>query len=200
MLTNTSEELPHNVLVIDTSAFERSLFSAGHRGTMVDAKTNKPRTPGSTLALETLLRSLAISTIPCQLHNSGNDAFMCLFALQKLLDPDNTQLPTPKVRIGRPGAGLGVVTANTAVKPPNIVMPMMTAFQGYGQGASSPVPMTPGGGYLDTGEFGQVRRSPSLQPYLSASMGSTQPRSTIEKGLEVERNALSASMRTMARR
>ncbi|KAF8147816.1 hypothetical protein K438DRAFT_1989504 [Mycena galopus ATCC 62051] len=74
----------------------------------------KPRGQGSTLSLENLLRSLASPSdphshnpalqtqvlVPGQfpqpgamvpgvvMHNSGNDAFMCLYALQLLLQPD----------------------------------------------------------------------------------------------------------------
>jgi len=154
-------------MVVDTSAFERSLFSSGHRGTMVDTKTNKPRTPGSTLSLEALLRSLSTTPIPCQLHNSGNDALMCLFAFQKLLDPDNTPLPTPKARIGRPGAALGLTNTNSRM---SAVMPPVP-HSGYGK----LVPLTPG-----CGEFGQVRRSSTLQPYASASTDA-RLKSTIEK-------------------
>ncbi|KAJ7902658.1 hypothetical protein B0H14DRAFT_3707776 [Mycena olivaceomarginata] len=79
----------------------------------------KPRGHGSTLSLENLLRSLpspadpqahnpALQTqvlVPGQfpqpgamvpgviMHNSGNDAFMCLYALQLLLQPEGTQAP-----------------------------------------------------------------------------------------------------------
>ncbi|KAJ7226246.1 hypothetical protein B0H12DRAFT_1030531 [Mycena haematopus] len=79
----------------------------------------KPRTQNSTLSLENLLRSLpspsdpqshnpALQTqvlVPGQfpqpgamipgvvMHNSGNDAFMCLYALQLLLQPEGTQAP-----------------------------------------------------------------------------------------------------------
>ena len=62
---------------------------------MTDPKTNKPRAQGTTLSLENVIRTLPVD-VPCQYHNSGNDAFMCLFALQKLLDPDHTEAPVPK--------------------------------------------------------------------------------------------------------
>ena len=40
------------------------------------------------------------------MHNAGNDAMLCLFALQKLLDPAGTRVPSVKTgRVGRPGAG-----------------------------------------------------------------------------------------------
>jgi hypothetical protein len=131
-------ELPHNVLILDTASYERALYSGGHRGIMIDPKTNKSRIHGSTLSLENMLRSFATSpttststspspqdespsppsTTPSPtssqalnvllsnitMHNSGNDAFMCLLGLQMLLDPTHTQIPTfRKSRIGRPG-------------------------------------------------------------------------------------------------
>ncbi|KAJ7475228.1 hypothetical protein B0H11DRAFT_2158646 [Mycena galericulata] len=79
----------------------------------------KSRTHGSTLSLDNLLRSLPAPSdpqpqnpilqtqvvVPGQfpqtgamvpgvvMHNSGNDAFMCLYALQLLLEPEGTQAP-----------------------------------------------------------------------------------------------------------
>jgi hypothetical protein len=75
--------------------FERNLFASGERGSMLDAKGNA-RAAGSHLGLDGLLRSLNVD-VPCQLHNAGNDAFMTLFALQKLFEPE-TPLPTMKHR------------------------------------------------------------------------------------------------------
>ncbi|KAF7326397.1 ATP-synt-DE-N domain-containing protein [Mycena venus] len=88
----------------------------------------KPRGHGSTLSLENLLRSLpspsdpqshnpALQTqvlVPGQfpqpgamvpgvvMHNSGNDAFMCLYALQLLLEPEGTQAPAIQKKTARP--------------------------------------------------------------------------------------------------
>ncbi|KAJ7916522.1 hypothetical protein B0H13DRAFT_1997548 [Mycena leptocephala] len=85
----------------------------------------KPRNHGSTLSLENLLRSLpspsdpqahnpALQTqvlVPGQfpqpgamvpgvvLHNSGNDAFMCLYGLQLLLQPEGTQVPVVQKKV-----------------------------------------------------------------------------------------------------
>ncbi|KAG6856380.1 hypothetical protein H0H87_005077 [Tephrocybe sp. NHM501043] len=119
-------KLPHNLLTIDTSIFERVLHSSGARGIMLDPRTNAPRVPGSTLSLENLLRSFSTNPIPVSpkgdtpavsvplvlpnvmMHNAGNDAFLALFALQMLVDPSGTQVPVVKKgRIGRPGAGPG---------------------------------------------------------------------------------------------
>lgn len=114
-------KVPRNMLIIDTSLYERRLCQSGQRGKMLDPKNpNRPRPPNNTLSLETLLRSLPttfspsptapkptristsaqkISSFPgCAMHNAGNDAFMTLFALQKLLEPEHTPLPSAKTR------------------------------------------------------------------------------------------------------
>ncbi|KAJ7119446.1 hypothetical protein C8R44DRAFT_624772 [Mycena epipterygia] len=117
-------KLPHNMLILDTATFERALFAGGHRAAMIDPHTStpgnpKPRSHGSMLSLDNLLRSLPSPSesqpanpilqtqviVPGQfpqsgamvpgvvMHNSGNDAFMCLYALQLLLEPVGTQAP-----------------------------------------------------------------------------------------------------------
>ncbi|KAJ7074461.1 hypothetical protein C8F01DRAFT_1100560 [Mycena amicta] len=136
--------LPHNMLIVDTAAFERALFAGGHRGTMLDPHLSTPGNPkgrstGSTLSLENLLRSLpapppvegqppnpaaALAQQPTVagvfpqmgamvpgvvMHNSGNDAFMCLYALQLLLQPEGTQAPAPK-KVARPVSWSAPVT------------------------------------------------------------------------------------------
>lgn len=153
-------KIPNNVLIIDTSVYERVLYKMGHRGLMADPKTGKPRDQGMTLSLENLLVSFTIPTLrasspapslpstgtgteeqtpqtttstppdgppqiqtqqmqqtpqlaqlpivlpQCTMHNAGNDAMLCLFALQKLLEPAGTRVPSVKKgRVGRPGAG-----------------------------------------------------------------------------------------------
>ncbi|KAF9458849.1 hypothetical protein BDZ94DRAFT_1312889 [Collybia nuda] len=51
--------LPHNVLILDTAAYERALYVGGFRGTMPDPKSPfKPRSHSTTLSLENLFRSL----------------------------------------------------------------------------------------------------------------------------------------------
>jgi len=84
-------KIPHNVLVIDVAAFERQLFTSGQRGPMKDP-AGKSRGQGSALSLLALLQSLSID-LQCTLHNSGNDAFMSLLALQMLLSPEDTKVP-----------------------------------------------------------------------------------------------------------
>jgi len=108
------------MLIIDTMVYERALYSGGQRGVMQDPKSDKARVAGSNLSFENLLYSFTLPLTPnspsasaekptppqqqlpalvlpqCTLHNAGNDAFMCLFALQKLLEPTNTSVPTVK--------------------------------------------------------------------------------------------------------
>lgn len=105
--TDTTPEIPHNVLIIDTAAFERALFNAGERGTMHDPKTGKLRTQGSTLSLGGLLHSLGLDPT-CALHNAGNDAFLCLLALQKIMDPDNAHMPEIDMRKIRKAKSVGM--------------------------------------------------------------------------------------------
>lgn len=108
--------------------YERALYSAGLRGTMIDPKTEKPRLSNSNLSFENFLSSLTVPSAPnspnnerqplsqqfqsiipvvlpqCTLHNAGNDAFMCLFALQQLLEPTGTLVPSiKKGRGSKPG-------------------------------------------------------------------------------------------------
>jgi hypothetical protein len=105
------------MLVIDSMIFERLLYSNGSRGVFLDPKGDKPRSPNSNLSLEHLLYTFTIPLSPspaptgsdsilpkqmpivlpnCTLHNAGNDALMCLFAFQKLLDPTSQAVPTVK--------------------------------------------------------------------------------------------------------
>ncbi|KAL1681678.1 hypothetical protein EV122DRAFT_275098 [Schizophyllum commune] len=115
-------KLPHNVFILDAAAYERTLYAAGVRGTMIDPMTNMPRQPGSTLAPENLLRTFAMPPLTvaegtvvlpppkqaqmvaflsaCPPRNAGNDAFMLLFGTQMLLDGARTEIPIilPKVR------------------------------------------------------------------------------------------------------
>ncbi|KIP04321.1 hypothetical protein PHLGIDRAFT_36980 [Phlebiopsis gigantea 11061_1 CR5-6] len=89
-------KIPHNVLIVDTSLYERQLFTAGHRGPMQDP-AGKPRAQGSSLSLSNLLQSLGVD-VQCTPHNAGNDAFVALLALQTLIDPANTKPPAMRGR------------------------------------------------------------------------------------------------------
>lgn len=118
-LTNAPLEIPHNVLIVDTASFERALFNAGERGVMHDPKTGKHRAQGSTLSLGGLLHSLGIEP-PCALHNAGNDAFLCLLALQKMMEP-GTATPMPDTDARKKSKAAGLVMA----------APMPVAFMGH---------------------------------------------------------------------
>jgi hypothetical protein len=111
---------------------------------MADPRTGQPRIPGSTLSLSNLLASANVD-VQCTMHNSGNDALMCLFALQKLLDPENTVVPDVKKRKrNNSGNSLNMLKRNST--SPLIpmytspIMPMMQGqtFPGYGMAASGP--------------------------------------------------------------
>jgi hypothetical protein len=189
---------------------------------MTDPKTNKPRTAGTTLSLENLIRSFQIE-IPCQLHNSGNDAFLCLFALQKLLYPQ-TQTPTPK-RNGRLGPGSGpshganmpthgwvggpgpvVPGASVVIPPPltGLMPPLPTPPYSPGfpvvPGLNSPVE-----DHTEKGnESGQAKRATGpLRTTVSANQGTGRnPRAGTHETRHVGRGAESvdATMRSMTLR
>lgn len=191
-------ELPHNVLTIDTSSYERSLFASGLRPSMLDPKSGKLRMHGTTLSLENMLRSFAIPPLTndgtpdphhqpiilpnCVMHNSGNDAFMCLFALQMLLEPGTTPPSIKKGWIGRPGH----MQTPVMLTPPlmgmspsmgsmgMMGMPMMNGvgmplhpFPGFG-GVSPGTPPSP---YDLSGEFGQMQVGNSSSRPRSRSPG-----------------------------
>ncbi|KAJ3517400.1 hypothetical protein NLJ89_g530 [Agrocybe chaxingu] len=191
-------KLPHNMLVIDTMVYERSLYASGHRGTMPDPSPSskadggsKIRVSGSQLSFDSLLWSLTIpfgsapsplgpgsnsdstdsnssaSPAPggkhpisetihppqlqhhqhhqhhqhqhpvvlpqCTVHNAGNTAVLCLFALQKLLEPAGTAVPSIKRgRLSSSGfAGQNVNAMAAAAR--------MSGMMGMGMGV--PVPM-----------------------------------------------------------
>lgn len=179
----TPVELPHNVLIVDTAAYERALYNSGLRGIMVDPKTNRTRSPGSTLSLENLLRSLntpvasdksdekhrspSPSLLPnCILHNSGNDAVMCLLAFQMLLDPSGTQIPVPK-GIKMPRVGYSPSPVGTPPMPltPDSMM-ALPIYTGNGlpmNAASAHGPLAgglksrPSSSYDLAAEFGQMQ-------------------------------------------
>jgi hypothetical protein len=142
---------------------------------MQGPRSGQPRVPGTTLSLGNLLASLKVD-VQCALHNSGNDAFMCLFALQKLLDPDNTAIPEMK---GKPKRGSGGISRGgssglaSPIHPSPSTMPRRV-FSGYAMatptqpagGSLSPaysgaVGKAQGNGYLaPADEFGLTRRLP----------------------------------------
>ncbi|KAG8814584.1 hypothetical protein FRC17_001065 [Serendipita sp. 399] len=81
-LTDLQIHLPNNIILLDTAAYERSLHRIGE-----SPVKNPRRKPGSSVALSTLLTSLDIDTSETVFHNSGNDAYLTLVALQLMLEP-----------------------------------------------------------------------------------------------------------------
>lgn len=167
-LEETKIKIPHNVLIIDTASFERALFNAGERGTMHDPKTGKLRAQGSTLSLGGLLHSLGIDP-PCALHNAGNDAFLCLLALQKMMEPGTTTpMPDPDARkksksvglaMGMPVAFIGHLTVEDIGRP-------MSGYLKSPGGSGSPRVRERGVVDGVTDEMGLVQR---ISKYGSAS-------------------------------
>jgi hypothetical protein len=135
---------------------------------MINPRTNKLREPGSTLSLEHLLLSFTVSSPPpsqaadgqaqgssgvlpsppppislppVTMHNSGNDAFMALFAMQVLLEPEGIQVPTVKKGMNR----------MTMQVPMQMQMPMQRAVPfpaGMSMSLSMPMPATDHNGGL----------------------------------------------------
>ncbi|KAI0756424.1 hypothetical protein C8Q80DRAFT_1128528 [Daedaleopsis nitida] len=163
-------KLPHNLLIMDTMAFERQLYASGQRGAMQEA-SGRARETGSSLSLNATLQSLGVD-VQRILHNAGNAAFSALLALQLMLDPD-TRMPVPRTKApphpsGMPGMLRGVnmsmPTGRSPSVPPAIafmpsapvVFPPMgrvpttsfpgggggpEAFQGYDAGLPPPRPL-----------------------------------------------------------
>lgn len=162
-LEETKIKIPHNVLIIDTASFERALFNAGERGTMHDPKTGKLRAQGSTLSLGGLLHSLGIDP-PCALHNAGNDAFLCLLALQKMMEP-GTVTPMPDNDARRKSKSVAALTMGMPVA----FMGHFTVDSGYLKspcGSGSPRVRERGAVDGVTDEMGLVQR---ISKYGSAS-------------------------------
>jgi hypothetical protein len=149
------------MLVIDTALFEKQLFSMGHRGPMIDPQTGKARAPKTMISLATVFRSLSVD-VQCTFHNSGNDAFFSLLALQLLLDKDNTRIPQMR---GRATNMHSMASSGSRSPAPILAVPVPMA---------TPYPMSPSpqllpnalaanysmNAYLDN-DFGvAIRRSP----------------------------------------
>lgn len=107
-------KLPHNMLVVDTAQVERSLFKAGYRGAMLDTKTGLARSSTTVLSLESLVRSFGIRELDAAVaHNSGNDAFKCLFSFQMMLEgAKGTPVPPLKQRQRTNSQGLRTPISN----------------------------------------------------------------------------------------
>ncbi|KAJ7730910.1 hypothetical protein DFH07DRAFT_969029 [Mycena maculata] len=158
----------------------------------------KSRIHGSTLSLDNLLRSLPapcdpqpqnpiIQTqvlVPGQfpqigamvpgvvMHNSGNDAFMCLYALQLLLQPEGTQAPViaPK-KAARPVSFVGMPGSGTMsrLSPSGLVGDFGQMQMQVRQHSRSPGPMLPTPGHSPkhgngNGTMGRSSRRLSAMP------------------------------------
>ncbi|CAL1694670.1 unnamed protein product [Somion occarium] len=125
-------KLPHNVLILDTAAYERKLFASGQRGPMKDPNGN-PHTQESVLSLTNMLQSQGVD-VQCIMQNAGNHAFMCLLGFQLLIDQENTKIPIIRggnaipamMRSGSRSSG-GILTPTIAFSP-SLPIPMMTPY------------------------------------------------------------------------
>lgn len=166
---------------------------------MSDPKNlNKPRVPGTTLSLENMLRSFITHPMPVptssedgpsyaapvaiprvMMHNAGNDAFMCLFALQMLLDPAGTAAPTiKKTRVGRPSSGTPMGPNGNGHMIPGPIADIPARFSGFAMVIPSPtarIVTPPRSPYDLSAEFGQMQvertrsRSHSPAPHISVA-------------------------------
>ena len=179
---------------------------------MQDPRTGQARAEGSTLSLSNLLASTNVD-VQCAMHNSGNDAFMCLFAMQKLLDPEGTAVPEMKGKGkggNKRGGGVGRGSSAGAASPavpmytsPNMALLSGQTFPGYAMALSRPstsrsysggsvgkiqaqaAAAQANGNHLD--EFGQQARRPK-----SSYRMSTMDRKSSAQALGGERNRLSS--------
>lgn len=142
--------------------YESCLFKAGLRGAMLDAKTGAPRQPGSLLSLRSILHSLHIP-LDFVLHNAGNDAFACLLAFQMLVDPKNTQLPSPRMNPPAIGITQSMTFGSLPLPSPTLlVTPIMVAPMPRSHSASNFQ-------HLNAGEgLSLLRRSSTSPNRLSA--------------------------------
>ncbi|TFK90055.1 hypothetical protein K466DRAFT_404972 [Polyporus arcularius HHB13444] len=133
-------KLPHNLLIVDTMAFERQLYASGQRGAMLEP-SGRPREHGSSLSLPALLQSLGVD-VQRILHNAGNAAFMALLGLQFLLDPD-TKVPPFKASNGM--APMMRSASRSPAMPPSIAfMPSPAVFPAMGGMGMMPFPAAGG--------------------------------------------------------
>lgn len=132
----------------------------------MNAANGTPRQPGSTLSLTNLLYSYG-AEVPCVMHNSGNDALMCLVALQKMFEPDHTPVPQPNAR--------GLVMKPLGSPMPMAMSPMSPGFPMMMSPMMMALPNTPGSFSLPatsrSATPGALTPSPSLPTQPSAQVG-----------------------------
>jgi hypothetical protein len=168
------------MLIIDTMVFERSLYSNGYRGViMLDPKGEKTRSSNASLSLEQLLYTFTIPLTPtsatsaptsprqvpvnipnCTLQNAGNHAWMCLFSLQKLLEPASSNAPVMKKFNKQNNMPMHMPFA-MQMPMQLLVPPMMNrpglSFNGTPPGMQGPLQMQrPASSYDLSSEFGQM--------------------------------------------
>jgi len=184
------------MLIVDTAVFERNLYKQGSRPYMVDPKTNTERQSGSTLSLENLLRSFAMTShkdsivLPnIKFHNSGNDAFMCLFALQMLIDPRGVKVPTPKHASRNVNMGAMTMPMMRAPIPPALMIPQ-TFYTGYATVGGLPTPNGQRMSMYDlSSEFGQMRMGNGESPKQPSRSASKSPGPRLTPGGGSTRNS-----------
>lgn len=131
---------------------------------MIDSH-GKPRAPKTTISLPAALASLGVDA-RWSFHNSGNDAFSCLLALQMLIDRDNTKVPIPSIpHRAKNGEASILRLHNRSPGPMGIPahgsLPIVSAYgiNDVGMGTSSPSRGVVGN-HLTPNEFGSVYRMP----------------------------------------
>ena len=158
----TCTELPHNVLVIDTTALERTLSGAPPQ--VQGQQPSKKHTPRPSLAA--LLCALGVQPA-CLLNNAGNDAFMGLYAFQRMIDPESAALPVPAAvptstaaRMSSAHMGVPAVPVHPALSPRISGMPGMG---GMGMGMYAPAQYLP----VSAHGVGTVRGA-GLSPHMNS--------------------------------
>ncbi|KAF7329037.1 ATP-synt-DE-N domain-containing protein [Mycena venus] len=92
-------KLPHNMLILDTATFEQP--PCVRYPPPSDPQSHNPALQTQVLVPGQFPQPGAM--VPgVVMHNSGNDAFMCLYALQLLLEPEGTQAPAIQKKTARP--------------------------------------------------------------------------------------------------
>ena len=131
---------------------------------MVDSY-GKPRAPKTTISLPAALASLGVDA-RWSFHNSGNDAFSCLLALQMLIDRDHTKAPTPAIPRGRRNAEVNTFRTHSWSPgqmniPAYNSLPVASAYGISDVGMNTPSPPRgTGGNHLAPNEFESIRRTP----------------------------------------
>jgi hypothetical protein len=154
---------------------------------MLDSRTGAVRDAGSTLSLSNIIRSMGVD-IRATLNNAGNDAFLTLLALQMLLDPKRTVVPSaagltsptraqaPTIQF--PAGNAGILNGMFTTVPSPSSPAHLTGFN-----ITNPTPLPQGmnasmgmnGGYFDPSRVGSRNARNSLG-------SSAQPRGTANRG------------------